>query len=112
MNSRIPSPARPLFRNPPSVHSKLQFTMDLPPPLLPTPTQLQSSPQWPATSPTPLISNKTLKTFVLLLDKLQELTRINQYTLDLLRLGDIKVILRSVLDLEVARIYPADNKIA
>ena len=40
------------------------------------------------------------------------LTRENQYTLDLLRLGDIRVRLGSVLDKEVARIYPAENKIA
>ena len=39
------------------------------------------------------------------------LTRELQYTLDLLRLGDIKVRLRLVLDSEVALIYPAENKI-
>ena len=56
--------------------------------------------------------NKTANTVVFLLDKLQEITRKNQYTLDLLRLGDIRVRLRSVLDEEVGRIYPAENKIA
>ena len=54
-------------------------------------------------------SETTLNTVVLLLDKLQELTRINQYTLDLLRMGDIRVRLRLLLDYEVARIYPAEN---
>ena len=39
-----------------------------------------------------------MNTAVILLDKLQELTSINQFTLDLLRLGDIRVRLRSVLD--------------
>ena len=32
MNSRIPSPDRPLYRNPPSVHSKLQLRVNLPRP--------------------------------------------------------------------------------
>ena len=48
----------------------------------------------------------------MLKDKLQELTRKNQYPLDLLRLGDIRVRLGLVLDLEVAQIHPAENKLA
>ena len=53
------------------------------------------------------ILNKTSNTVVLNL----ELTRVNRCTLDLLRLRDIKVRLISVLDKEVALLYPAENKI-
>ena len=45
MKPRIPSPARRLFRNPPSVHSTPQLPMNLPQPLPPTPKQPQYSPQ-------------------------------------------------------------------
>ena len=41
-----------------------------------------------------------------------ELIRANRCTLHLLRLGDIRVRLRLVLDKEVARIYPDENEIA
>ena len=67
MKSRIPSPARPLFCNPPSNRSTHQLPMNLAQPLLPSPTQPQSSPQWTATNPTGLTpSMKNQKTSLII----------------------------------------------